>query len=145
VFEDTVVHTGLEYSWDASSIPDGHYVLEVEASDELANPEPYILRHTSVSEPFLIDNHAPHLEGLEVRGNRLTERAVDAAGVITRIELSIDGGPWRMFFPSDDLLDTSDERFDIGLPTLDSGSHIVAVRVTDLSGNIGAREITTRE
>ncbi len=136
------VVTGTEHTWDTSAIPDGWYVVRVEASDELANPEGLTLTGTGESEPLLVDNHAPVVSELRATGARVSGRAVDALGPVAVLEVAIDGGEWRPFFPADDLLDTRDERFDLDLGALAGGPHIVAIRATDAAGNVGSAEIT---
>ena len=59
ILPDQEILTATEYTWETNGLPDGHYVVQVEASDELANPETGVLRATEDSEPLLIDNHAP--------------------------------------------------------------------------------------
>ena len=138
------VLTADEYQWHTESIPDGWYVVRVEASDELDNPATLSLNDAHDSEPILIDNHAPRVEQVRFTGGQLTGRAVDGLGPITRLELAVDGGEWRQLFPEDDLFDTNEERFRADLSQLDPGDHIVAVRATDAGGNIGSSEVQVR-
>ena len=142
--EDTVL-TEAKYTWDTDSIPDGYYVVRVEASDERSNPNALVLRSSAISEPIRIDNHPPRIEQLKAGKGRLRGRAVDALGPIARIQIAIDGGTWLDVFPKDSLLDSRSEGFDTALGDLSSGSHIVAVRVFDASGNQANREITVRK
>jgi sugar lactone lactonase YvrE len=132
--------TATEYHWNTSAVPDGWYVIQVEASDELGNPERLSLRSTFESEPILVDNHAPSIVELRANGTRVSGRAIDTIGPIARLEFAVDGGEWRLLFPVDDLLDTRDERFEIDLASEAPGSHIVAVRATDAAGNVGSAE-----
>jgi len=140
---DTVL-TGDDYEWETEAIPDGWYIVRVEASDELDNPDALVLRDTRDSEPIRIDNHAPRVTELRFAGTRLTGRAIDALGPITRLEYAVDGGDWRAVFPVDDLFDTENERFEIDLSSLDPGTHIVAVRATDAGGNSASSEAQIR-
>jgi len=142
VLRESEILTDEDYTWETSGIPDGWYVVRVEASDELANPEDRTLRVTADSEPLLIDNHAPVIEGLRATGLRVGGRVVDALGPIAKLEYAVDGGEWRIFFPADDLLDTATERFDLDLGSLAAGEHIVAVRATDAGGNVASAETT---
>ena len=57
--------TKPSHLWDTERMPDGWYRLRVEASDELASPPGDVLRSTHESEPFLLDNHPPDVEGLK--------------------------------------------------------------------------------
>jgi outer membrane protein assembly factor BamB len=141
--EDTVL-TDAKYTWNTGSIPDGRYVVRVEASDEPSNPESLTLRSSAASEPIRVDNHPPRIEQLEVRKGRVKGRVVDGLGPIARIQMSIDAGPWRDIFPTDSLLDSRSEVFDVPLRTLPSGEHLVAVRAFDASGNQANRETTMK-
>ena len=138
--EDTVL-TEAKYAWDTGSIPDGHYIVRVDASDEPSNPVTWALCSSATSEAIRVDNHAPRIEKLDVRKGRVRARIVDALGPIVRIQMSIDAGPWRDVFPTDLLLDSASEGLDLSLGELASGSHILAVRAFDAAGNQANREI----
>jgi sugar lactone lactonase YvrE len=138
------VLTDESYPWETESVPDGWYVVSVEASDELDNPGTLTLRDTRHSEPILIDNHAPSVEQLRFANNHLTGRAIDGVGPISRLEYAVDGGDWVALFPIDDLLDTAEERFDIDLTSLVAGEHIVSVRAADAGGNLASGEAQVR-
>lgn len=140
---DTEVVSRLEYAWDTSAVPDGFYRVRVNVSDEPSNPATYVLTSNADSGPILIDNHAPRIESLGVEGGHLRGRAIDTLGPISRLEYAVDGGEWRSLFPTDDLLDTASEAFDVTLSDLGSGAHIVAVRATDAGGNVGSAEAST--
>ncbi len=141
--EDTVL-TDAKYAWNTGSIPDGYYVVRVEASDERSNPVQLSLRSSATSEPILVDNHPPRVEQLKVRKGRVNGRVVDELGPIARIQVSVDAGPWRDIFPVDSLLDSRNEAFSAPVGDLPSGLHIVAVRAFDAAGNQANREITMK-
>ncbi|MBW2461554.1 MAG: hypothetical protein JRH11_07895 [Deltaproteobacteria bacterium] len=134
--------TSTNYQWDTGGLPDGYYVVEVEASDELSNPGAVALRNRRASEPLLIDNHPPRIESIRAQGDHVVGRVVDGLGPIAKLEVAIDGREFRPFFPADDLLDTRDEGFDLDLSGLDPGEHIVAVRAYDAGGNSVTAEVT---
>ncbi len=140
---ESEVITRTEYDWETSGVPDGYYVVQVEASDEVSNPEPLTLRATTESEPLLIDNHPPRIEGLRREGARITGRVIDGLGPIARLEYSVDGREWHVFFPLDDLLDTAEERFALPIDQL-TGPHIVGVRARDAAGNVVSAELEIR-
>ncbi|MEO0325578.1 MAG: hypothetical protein AAF447_21655 [Myxococcota bacterium] len=138
--------TETTYTWDTRGVPDGLYVVEVEASDELANPAALTLRARRSSETIRVDNHAPRIEGLTLRGRELRGRAVDTLGPIRALEQSIGGGPFRPLLPADQLLDDPVETFAVDLRDLPPGLHLVAVRATDAGGNgvTAEQEVTLR-
>jgi hypothetical protein len=141
--EDTIL-TEAKYTWDTDSIPDGYYVVRVEASDEPSNPDDLMLRSSATSEPILVDNHPPRIEELKVRKGRMLGQVVDQLGPVARIQMSIDAGPWRDVFPSDSLLDSPSESFEVPLGDLSPDLHIIAVRAFDAAGNQANREITVK-
>lgn len=130
-----------KYEWDASGVPDGYYRIRVEASDELANPREKSLRAAAESEPILIDNHPPTVGELKFTAGSLQGVARDEPGPIAALDYAIDGGEWIMFFPQDELFDSSEERFNLKLDDLTPGSHVIAVRATDAVGNAASAEI----
>lgn len=149
ILRDSETLSTTEYTWSTAALPDGFYVIEVEATDELSNPDAYVLRSTATSEPILVDNTPPEVIELASNGTRVRGRARDGMGPIARIEIAIDGGEWRMIFPDDDLLDTRDERFEIDVTTLSGlarplapGSHLASVRAFDAAGNQASAETT---
>lgn len=129
-----VVHTATTYEWDTTGVPDGYYVIEIEANDDVSNPAERALTSQSTSDPILVDNHAPRITDLAARGGVVSGRVVDDVGPITRLELAVDGGPFRDILPTDRLLDAAEERFEVR-PTLAEGAHTVAVRATDVGGH----------
>jgi outer membrane protein assembly factor BamB len=142
MFRESEELTTNEYTWDTAALPDGWYLIEVRGTDAPSNPAGLALEAVVQSEPLLIDNHPPRLDGLRAAGTRVSGRALDDLGPIARLEYAVDGGEWHVFFPADDLLDSGDERFDVDVGTLAAGSHIVAVRVTDSGGNTVTDETT---
>jgi hypothetical protein len=140
------VFTKSEVDWDTQSLPEGHYRVRVEASDELANPPDQVQKHALESAPVLVDNTPPVFRGLALAGRRLRGRIVDGLGPIASVEVAIDGRTdWRPIGPADGLFDTADEAIDADLSTLvGPGSHIVAVRAFDAAGNAVVQDVETQ-
>jgi len=131
-----------EYDWNTDSVPDGHYLIRVWASDEKVTPKDQALDFTFDSPSFLVDNTRPSVVDLKAQLPRVTGRAHDAASVISQIEFCIDGNDWRPASPDDGILDEMTESFSIRLPpSLSAGPHIIAVRAWDSADNLGSAHI----
>jgi hypothetical protein len=92
----------------------------------------------------LLDNHPPSVLELRVAGGKLTGKAVDALGPISKLEYTADGIEWFLMFPTDGLFDTREETFELPLQLLPKGDLIVMVRAIDARGNVGSSEIAVR-
>lgn len=123
--------------WDSATVPDGWYEVQVEASDAGDNGPGAALTSARATEPFLVDNTPPSVEGLSASGGRIRGTAVDAASAIKRIEMAVDGGPWIRIHPSDGIPDMPRETFEAELPELTPGAHVALVRAADRAGNLG--------
>jgi hypothetical protein len=124
-----------EQRWETVSLPDGYYRVRVEASDELSTPAPAVAKNEATSAPILVDNHAPVISDLRLNGSKLGGRAEDALGPIVLLELSIDGGFFRVINSEDGLFDSPREQFSVELNAIGPGLHVAAVRATDAARN----------
>lgn len=140
MFSEEVVHTATTYTWDTSGIPDGLYVVEVKATDAIANPADLALADSRQSETILVDNHAPEIT-VALRRGALAGSVTDTLGPIRRIEWSVDNGPFLPAHSDDGLLDERSEAFAIDVSSVGSGSHIFAVRAYDTGGNRRTAEV----
>jgi hypothetical protein len=135
-------------SWDSTAFPDGEYVLRVTGTDAPDNPPHEALEAQLTGEPFLIDNSAPEIAGLEAArdGRRTIVRwkASDARTVIQRAEYSLDGGEWTLVQPVGRLSDSRDLAYELTLDETPEREHTVAVRVTDLFDNQAVRKVVLR-
>ncbi len=137
------VLTKSELTWKTSDLPEGKYRLRVTASDELSNPPQRVQRHRLVSEVVLVDNSAPRIEGLAVKGRTIRGVASDGIGPVRRIEARIAGyEEWIPFEPVDGIFDQPKESFVLDLGALaPSGPILVTVRVFDTAGNFEVRHV----
>jgi hypothetical protein len=141
ILRESEILTKTSYEWNTEGVPDGYYRVRIEASDELDNPDRTVARDYGDSEPFLLDNHPPTVDGLRVDRGVLRGVARDAQGPVSKLEYALDGGDWKPFHPRDDLFDTREEAFEVALPGLAKGTHVVAVRVRDARSNMASAEI----
>lgn len=130
------------YTLETGLLPNGTYEVRITASDAPSNSPGEELETVSVSPPFQVDNLPPSVLGLEARrdGESLVVRgrAVDSDSPLRAIQVSIDGGEFRGIHPSDGLLDSSEEQFEVRLPLdePDAGNWVV-VQARDSAGNEG--------
>ena len=141
ILRESDILTKTSYDWETESIPDGFYRVAVEASDELESPADGAIKTTLESEPFLVDNKKPSVEGLKLEQGKVRGVARDVPGPVTKLERAIDNGDYEPFYPADDLLDTSEEPFAVQLPKLEPGRHVISVRATDARNNRGSAEL----
>jgi hypothetical protein len=88
---------------------------------------------------FAIDNTRPVIENLSIAYPRATARAHDNLGTIAEMAYSVDDGPWQLGTTTDGLFDDQTEDLRIDIPQgLARGTHTLAVRVADASGNVGS-------
>ena len=123
------------FSYDATTLADGKYQLRVTASDSPSNPLNQGLTASSTSAPFQIDNTAPVIKDLAASpaGGRVRLRfiATDAISVISKAEISLNGGDWRLIDPTVRLSDSKELEFQLLLDRPAQGELTIAVRVTD--------------
>jgi hypothetical protein len=136
--------TKPSYSWDTNGLPEGHYRVRVDASDELSNPPDRVTRHSLESRTIIVDNTPPQLTKLTLAGTRLQGTASDGIGPIARIEFQVVGGKsWFPVFPTDSVFDTATESFDVDVSNyVPTGPHLVVVRAFDSGGNSVSRTVS---
>jgi hypothetical protein len=130
-------------TWDTTALPDGRYRLRVLASDEGANPLGEGRSAEATSAPFTIDNTPPAVTALTARGERgvlvVEGAAEDAMSTLSRIEVSVDDGDWRVVTPEGGLADRRAMSFTARVPAAEPGAHTVGVRAVDAAGNPALR------
>jgi hypothetical protein len=145
--------TDKAYSFDASLLPDGGYVVKVVASDAPSHSPGEALTAERVSRRFEVDTTPPRIENLtaSVEGGRIHVhfRAGDGFSAIKRAEYSVDAGEWKYVEPVGQISDAKREDYDfkvapeIGREAV-SPEHVVVVRVYDRYENMGAAKTVVR-
>ncbi len=139
--------TANKYEWQTRHVPDGWYTLRLTAHDKLDNPPNSAKSGGRVSEPVLIDNTAPTLDGLEAEALgggkvRLTATAGDELSAIASVSYSIDGSEdYQASLPDDLIYDSTSEPWGVTIPDLSPGGHVIAVRAIDARGNTAYRQL----
>jgi hypothetical protein len=140
--------TDKAYSFDASLLPDGGYVVKVVASDAPSHSPGEALTASKESRRFEVDTTPPRIENLSATAEgdqiHVAFHAVDGFSPIKRAEYSVDAGEWKYVEPVGQLSDAKTENYDFKATpevTKDGGGsseHVVVVRVYDRYDNMGA-------
>ena len=93
-----------------------------------------------ISDTMVVDNTAPKIArtSVRVKGKNVTIKLSlkDEYTAIGRVSYTVDSDEdWVVTLPDDSVYDTTNEDFTIQVKDLDSGEHVVAVRITDDLGN----------
>jgi hypothetical protein len=133
------------YSFDASLLPDGGYVIKVLASDSPSHSPGDALSSERESDRFEVDTTPPQIEDLKasVQGGKVHVqfRAADSFSIIKRAEYSLDAGDWHFVEPVGQLSDAKTENYDFSLPIAQDQSeqeHVVVVRAYDKYDNMNS-------
>jgi len=144
------------YSFEASLLPDGVYVIKVVASDAPSHSPGQALTAEKESARFEVDTTPPRIENLaaSVEGDKIhvTFRAVDNFSNIKRAEYSIDAGEWQFVEPVGQLSDskTEDYNFRVTVPAVNSATattktgattqleHVIVMRAYDRYDNMNS-------
>jgi hypothetical protein len=135
-------------SYDATAFADGRYQIRVTATDQPDNPAGLGLSASQISPYFLIDNTAPEVRNLAgaATGGKLNVRfaVADTLSVVTKAEVSINGGTWTLVEPAARLADSKDLEFALTLDRATAGETTIAVRVTDEFDNQAVAKTVVR-
>jgi hypothetical protein len=93
-----------------------------------------------ISEPVVVDNTGPVIEGHSVRKDGMTVtlklRISDELSAIGEAHYTVDSNAeWVGAMPDDLVYDTTGESFTVVIEDMGAGEHVVAVRVADAVGN----------
>ena len=108
------------YSFDASLLPDGAYLVKVVASDAPSHSPGEALSTEKESARFEVDTTPPQIQNLTAGDNgdriHVQFRAIDSFSPIKRAEYSIDAGDWQFVEPVGQLSDSRSEDYDFVVP-----------------------------
>jgi sugar lactone lactonase YvrE len=136
------------YSIDPTTLADGKYVARLVASDEESNAPSVARKSELLSAPFWVDNTPPDIEVVKqtVTGTSAEVQfsAEDSTSPLRAAESSLDGQDWHDVLSDDGVIDSRKETFTLKLTHLTPGEHILALRASDTSGNIGVGKAVIR-
>jgi len=132
--------TNDEYNWDTRTVEDGRYEIKVTANDQRSNSSATYLTASRISDPFVIDNTPPAIEGSQVtvkdRTATVTFKVKDDFTAIGKVSYTVDSNSdWIATLPEDIVYDTTEEYLKITLEEMHQGFHVLALRVSDDIGN----------
>jgi sugar lactone lactonase YvrE len=136
------------FTLDPATLADGKYVARLVASDEESNPVSLARTSELLSAPFWIDNTPPEVSVLKQTVNGTTAEiqfaAEDEISPLRSAETSEDAKDWHSVLSDDGIVDSRRETFTVKLFHLTPGEHILALRASDTSGNIGVGKAVIR-
>ncbi|MEK6239148.1 MAG: hypothetical protein N2C14_30900 [Planctomycetales bacterium] len=137
--------TAVTWEWDVTSIPQGVYLLRLEASDHPSNAPGDAQQDERISAPFVVDSQPPEI-ALECSKTRrkgcvFTAEIQDQFSPIAKAAYSLDGGDWVNVFPEDGLFDAAKETFRAEVPNLTPGLHVLVLRATDAAGHSASADL----
>jgi hypothetical protein len=144
--------TEKAYSFDASLLPDGGYMMKVVASDAPSHSPGEALTASRESRRFEVDTTPPRIENLAASSEsgeiHVHFRAEDGFSAIKRAEYSVDAGDWKYVEPVGQLSDAKTEDYDFKV-VVDAAKnaateHVIVVRVYDKYDNMGAAKSVLR-
>ena len=139
--------TDAIYVWDTTSVPSGHYVLKVSASDEPSQPAAAALRGEVESAIVDVDSLPPSITLRQAprAGGRLavTVEVRDVHSAVGRVEYSLDGATWTAAYPADGMFDSRLETLTLTFGA-DADGKTLVVRAADALHNVGAADIVVR-
>jgi hypothetical protein len=101
-----------------------------------------------LSAPFWVDNTPPDVEVVRQNVTGFTVEvqfsAEDSTSPLRAAETSLDGQDWHDVLSDDGIVDSPKETFTIKLSHLAPGEHVLALRASDTSGNIGVGKAVIR-
>ncbi|MDH3255972.1 MAG: hypothetical protein OEM62_13335, partial [Acidobacteriota bacterium] len=121
------------YSFDAAALADGTYRFLLQAVDRPDDGADEGLMAEEISEPVIIDNSVPELNGVERTDRGLEIELTDAWSPLRSVRVSVDAGDWRQLTAADGLLDGRREKLIIALP---ESADLLLVQAMDASFNL---------
>jgi hypothetical protein len=133
-----------KFEWDTRTVEDGRYEVRVTASDQRSNTTATKLAGSRISDPFVIDNTAPVITDSKLKTQNPVLRAAEGSKLTLSLEIkdeftaigkvsyTVDSNEdWVAALPDDMLYDTTTEFFTIQIEELETGEHVVALKIAD--------------
>ena len=124
------------FKWNTNSVEDARYEVRVTAGDKKSNTPQTALTGSRVSNPFVIDNTPPKItaEKINIVNDTvtLTLTLQDEFTAIGNLSYTLDSNEdWISTLPDDLVYDTTAEDFTLQIADLETGEHVIAVKISD--------------
>jgi outer membrane protein assembly factor BamB len=128
------------FEWNGKTVEDGRYEIRVTADDRPSNTTATKLTGSRMSDPVVVDNTGPVVRrhSIEKNGKAVTLRlqTADEFSAIGKLSYTVDSNAeWKGTLPDDMVYDTTDESFAVVIDDLETGEHVIAIRISDAVGN----------
>ena len=127
------------FSWDATSLADGTYLLRVVAEDSPSNPEGASLSAERLSDPFDVDNNPPQIGSIQAAVTasslKMEFEVADSFSDVGEVFYSVNAHEWELLPPVDGYTDSQREAYRLELKNLEAGEFTVVVKASDAAGN----------
>jgi hypothetical protein len=127
------------YSWDATSLADGTYLLRVVADDSPSNPEGASLSAERLSDPFDVDNNPPAFSEVKAtlsgQGASVEFEVTDTFSNLGDVIYSVNAQPWEAATPTDGITDSPRETYRVQVARVPQGEVSIVLKATDAVGN----------
>jgi hypothetical protein len=134
------------FAFDTYGLPDGTYLLKVEASDRISNPPGGEEIAEKITRRLVIDNSLPEVRNLKASRSgsvlKISFSAADSMSAIREVKVLVRPDVWAVVFPEDGICDSPSESFEFSLPLPQGADNMVTVKVRDERGNIGVARTT---
>ncbi len=131
--------TEMTYEWETRRVPDGRYTVRVTADDRPDNPGDMAMTATRRASPVLVDNSPPDLtieKSVTDRKIMVSGQAKDDWSTIRSLAYTLDSDDeYHPILPSDLIFDSTQESWDVTIPDLSPGPHVLTLRAADTRGN----------
>ncbi len=131
--------TETTYEWQTRRVPDGRYIVQVTADDRPDNPGDMAMTATRRASPILIDNSPPTItsdHAVNGREIKVSGQAIDNWSPIRALAYVLDSDQaYHPILPGDLIFDSTQESWEVTIPDLSPGPHVLTLRASDNRGN----------
>jgi hypothetical protein len=137
--------TETSYEWETRRVPDGRYLVRVTADDRPDNPGDMAMTVSRRASPVLIDNAPPDLtlkKSVKAGQAKVSGMATDEWSTLRSLAYALDSDDeYHPILPGDLIFDSTQESWEVKIPDLSPGPHVLTLRAADARGNTVYRSV----